>query len=351
MKIGKWILSIAATMAFAACDNNAAEEKGVVVQIPSELQEVDNLLKTFSSATQNFTISGKKQSVIKGSRGTIVHIDPSKLETVDGSPISEKIDVSMIELSTAVNMMLNGVITTTGNELLEAGGAFYVKMWSKGIELQPKANEKLNIEFPKWAGSDMSLYIGEEHSLGQVSWREAGINFASKNLVEPEKPVNPEDSKKIEDIGKQEYNIYLLAMQEYNRELEKNALKNETFEAVSVPKLGWFAAANVIQNENAKGSVKINVKRYEGVERARFFMVSKETNSVVSANYWSEESDELTFDKLPIGANMVLIGVAVVGEQVFVFQQNIETSEDLELPVEFKSVTAEEVRRAVSSAS
>ena len=347
MKIGKWVLLFAVTIAFAAC-STSSEEADVVYETPEALVEVDNVLSSFSSSSQSFSTSGASPTVIKGSSGTIIHVNPSKLETMDGSPIGNTIEVVLLELGDKMNMMLNNVTTLAGDELLQSGGAFYIKMWSKGVELKLKSNETLEVEIPKWVGENMSLYYGKKDSLGQIRWNATGISFAGKSIENPKKPINPEENKKVEDITKQEYNSYLLAMQEYKRQLQKISDVKKTFQAVSSARLGWIGAAHVSNADNLTASLELSVIKQDHLNRARFFVVSKESNSVVTANYSSGNNKTVSFKNLPEGQKMGLIGVAVVAGQTQVFQQDITTSKDMKLDVELTTISQEELRRAIS---
>lgn len=347
MKVGKWILAVAVFTTIAAC-NNEVRKTDEVWQTPADLVEIDNVLRGFSPSAQSFSISGKKKSTITGARGTIIHIDPAKLETVDGSPLGNTIEISLLEIGEKVNMMLNNVTTTAGDDLLVSGGVFHIKMWSKGIELSLK--EALDIELPTWVGEKAELFIGRVDSLGQTTWAHTNVSLVEKTAQTPEMPVNPEDSKSPEEINKQEYDTYLLAMQEYKRELEKIATAKNTYQTIGVSKLGWINAVQEVKSNTTGGSIQLAVEKQEGMKRARFYAVSKESKFVATANYREGGEEILTISNLPLGEGIVVIGVAIRHGQTMIFTQEVTSAQDLKLKVQFQQAGSEELRTAISMA-
>ena len=373
MRIGKWVCFVALTIVFTACGNEA-EKVNTARETPAELQEVDNVLRSFSPSPQSLSTSGKKKSVVTGNRGTKIYVDPRKLETVDGSPIGNTIDVTLLEINNKVNMMLNNVTTMAGDKLLESGGAFYIKMWSKGIELRLKPDEDLEIEFPKWADAEMELFYGKKDSLGQIGWEETGVSFTEKSIPNPEKPVNPEDevseilegqidlgenrdtlSKpkvvKRDDVTKEEYDAYLLAMQDYKRRLKEIENEKLTYDAIKVAKLGWVNCDRFYDDNSQKSRIDLYVNNVEEIGRARFYLVFKDINSVMAENYRKSDNSTVSFARVPEGKQVVIIGVAGKGEQVFLFQQELTTKTGLELKVDLAPASTEEIRRTISKAS
>lgn len=351
MKIGKWIFHLSVALVFTACSYEANEAE-MVKETPEALQHVDNMLQKFTSSPQMLSASGKKISKVTGARGTIIHVNPDKLETVDGTPIGDKIDVALLEISDQVNMMLNSVTTTTADKPLEVGGAFFIKMWSKGKVLKLKEGEGLEVEYPIWVGPKMDFFYGKKDSLGQIGWEKSEISLVEKVIQNPEKPVSPENSKKVEEISKDEYDSYLLALQNYKKKQKQIVDSRKTFALVEIKKLGWTSAANSSFADGANLlDISLKVTKDEGLSRVRFYAIVKGINSVVSANYRSSGDGVVMFKNIPKGKETVIIGVGAREEQAFIYVQEVIGKAGLGLEAQLMPASPEELRRAISRAS
>jgi hypothetical protein len=196
------ILFIVLSIILFGCDG--AQNKVTQINPVDELAQVDKLLSEIAEKPQQLSASSDKVSTVIGSKGTIIHVDPSRLETVDGSALGDNIQIELLELTDNSAMLLNNTQTTSNGQILVTGGAYYLNMTSDGKQLKMKQGKGLEVEFPKLTDSEMGLYTGERDSLGQMNWIETTAKFEStstndtsmlknnsKSDAAPSKPTKP----------------------------------------------------------------------------------------------------------------------------------------------------------------
>jgi hypothetical protein len=186
--------------------NNELESELVTITPLEELNQVDKLLSKIADKPEHFKISSDLTSTITGKKGTIIYVNPDHLETVDGSPLGDSIQIELLEMTNQSSLLLNNAQTVSNNEILISGGAYYLNMLSDGKQLKIKQGNGLKVEFPILTENEMGLYLGERDSLGQINWVQTKRIFELKDnsvdlvdevekVTKPTKPLK----KGIED--------------------------------------------------------------------------------------------------------------------------------------------------------
>ncbi len=143
--------------------------------LPDNFFDIQELNAQFeNSITQKFTIPAKKISVVTGTKGLRVTIDPGALEFENGSPLEGKIAVSIIELTTANDLFKSNAATVSNGRLLASGGSYFIGMESNGQKVRLKKDRSLQVDFPVFAKEEMELFYGERDSSGSMNWIKAG---------------------------------------------------------------------------------------------------------------------------------------------------------------------------------
>lgn len=350
--------------------NNKKKETIPPIEIFSE---VDAMLENLAEKTQTFTRSSKKKTIITGKSGTIVHVDPKKLETIDGSPLANEIVIELNELNDKSSLLLNNAPTTSNGELLVTGGAYYINMTSGGKQLKIKQGESIEVEFPKMTDDEMILFTGKKDAFGQVNWQATTESFVAKDIARPKKPEKPKSiievdtirqtiiidrsydysssfddlaaylNSKDADIPPKESPAYQKALKEYEKKQKEIAYRLKTYNNISITNLGWINCDRLYRYDTPKVDLPIAVKG-ETIPTARFYAIFKDINSVSSVSYSKTYKNSPKFNNLPSGMRVKIIGLASVGETPYVFEETITASADQQIDAEFTATTQRKIK-------
>lgn len=145
-----------------------------------QLEQLDKMLSSIAEKPQYFSVSSNKTSTVKGAKGTVIHVNPSQLESINGSPLADNIQIELLELKNKADMLLQNVQTVSGDRMLETGGAYYLNITSNGNQLKMKEGKGMAVEFPQQTEDEMDLYLGERDSLHQMNWTQTTEKFQPK---------------------------------------------------------------------------------------------------------------------------------------------------------------------------
>lgn len=149
--------------------------------LPNDLLQIGEYFKDFDrSIVQQFSVQANTISVIKAAKGLKVKVDPSVLEKEDGSPVDGKIDIRIIELTTADDLFKSNAATISNGRLLASGGSYLIEMGCNGNKLRIKNGRTMQVDFPVIAANEMELFYGERNAGNEMNWKRAGVNLQPK---------------------------------------------------------------------------------------------------------------------------------------------------------------------------
>ena len=345
------LLSILISAILFSCKNE--QEKKVQFDPLDELEQVDNLLTEIAEKPQNLSAPSDKETSVTGEKGTIVHVDPNRLETVDGSPLGDNIQIELLEMTDNSSMLLNNAQTISNGQILVTGGAYYLNMTSDGKQLKMKKGKGLEIEFPKLTEDEMGLFLGERDSLGQMNWVQAEQNFESKDLKAPKKPKPRKTPKKqtkneidlifdyvesaeVEPLTQEE-------IEEYERQKREYETASKTYESVELMNFGWLNCDRFWNDPSPKTDIQLIVKN-ESLSGARIYAVFSDINSIMATQYWKGMTDTPSFRNIPIGKELTVIALTAKNETPYIFETTITTETDKEVQIEFKPTTQADIK-------
>ncbi len=445
---------------------NSSSEKLVEVNPLEKLQQIDDLFANIAEKPQIFIVSSDKESSVTGEKGTIIHVDPNRLETVDGSPIDQNIQVELLELIDIQSMLSSNIQTVSNGEILITGGAYYLNMTSNGKQLQIKPDMFLDVEFPKLTEEKMELFMGERDSFGQMNWISTSEKFESNSLDEvlntdtaffselespdseaikgPTKPLefsdqddriinisidefaltpeleqynnvsfrvndnchyNPDDADNniwhhveidrstvdgeyiitfsgVSLVGKKisrKYEVtpvfegedYKAASQEYEKKYkeylrikqeneakaqeELKELRTQVFlgnpsrySPLKLRRLGWINCDRFLNFSGPKSDIVLNFDK-DIYEFSRFFAVFKDTNSVLSENYWYGQTEVPAFRNIPIGMELIIFAISANDDTPYFFEKTITTKTNNEVQIQFVATTQEALEERIKN--
>jgi hypothetical protein len=363
-----FILSIVTAAILFSCN----EDQDIKLQGGplDQLQQVDDLLSEIANKRQILNAPSNQMTTVKGARGTIIHVDPNQLETVDGSRIGELIQIELLEMTDISSMLTNNSQTLSNGKILITGGAYYLNMTSDGKQLRMKQGLGLKVEFPQLTEYEMFLFLGEKDSLGQINWKTTENRFKPKNiegdettisedsikedttyggsgygirkLVESDilvapKPVNPET------VSKEEYQNYLRKKKDYEVQQKQRKYQRKTYQAIELMNFGWINCDRFWKNSNPKIDIQLLVNN-DSLSGARFYAVFKDINSIMTASYWKSRTDTVAFRNIPKGQELTIIALSANEETPYIFERTINTETDKQVQIEFIATTQDEIK-------
>ena len=367
MRQKTYILSILVIVILIGC--NKEQDKKVQINPLDQLEQVDSLLSEIAEKPQLLTTPSDKPTTVTGAKGTIVYVDPNRLETVDGSPLGDNIQIELLEMTDNSSMLLNNTQTVSNGQILVTGGAYYINMTSDGKQLKMKQGKGLEVEFPKLTEDEMGLFFGERDSLGQINWIPTEDIFEPKSIVdaqEPEKPVKKKYVKKTydgieailgyisedttdikpikeEEVTKEEYEEYLKKKAEYEEEQKQIEYQRKTYEAVELMNFGWVNCDRFWNDPSPKTDIQLLINN-DSLTGARIYAVFKDINSIMTENYWKNRRDTATFRNILVGKELTIIALSAKDETPYVFETTINTETDKQVQINFMATTIAEIK-------
>jgi hypothetical protein len=145
---------------------------------PDEVIDLSEYSNAFANnITQTFTAAPHKISVLTAKKGLRVTVNPVVLEKEDGTAVDEKINVSIIELTTSEDLFKSNAATVSNGRLLASGGSYFIGMECNGQKLRIKKGKNLQVEFPVIKENEMQLFYGQRDTANNMNWLDAGINL------------------------------------------------------------------------------------------------------------------------------------------------------------------------------
>jgi len=328
------------------------------------LASVDRLLSNISEGPQKLLATSQESTLVFGKKGTVIHLDPSKLETIDGSPFGDQIEIELLEMTKSQDMLLNNAPTTSNGRLLVTGGAYYLNMTSDGKQLKMKEGQGLDVEFPKLSNEEMGLFLGERDSLGQVNWIPAQEKFVSKEIEDAKEPKLRTSETEVktstnetdilidylgsgdgaaEELSPEEYQDYLLEKARYEKRQKEIERERRTYEAVELLNFGWINCDRFYNEIAPKTSITLKVQN-DSLQGARFFAIFKDINSMMSTWYWKDGQDTTAFRNVPEGRAVYIIGLSARDSVPYFFETQINTSDQKNVEINFKESTHDAMR-------
>lgn len=137
-----------------------------------------NPLNTFQDAkpmSQSFTFDIGTGAVITGAKGSQFYFPANSLLHQNNTQVTGNVVVEIREYMNKADMLFSGVTVTSGNDLLESGGMFYIMPRQNGEDLKLKPGSGFQINIPKTnAGNEaMDFWNGEPNvkdSFNKINW-------------------------------------------------------------------------------------------------------------------------------------------------------------------------------------
>jgi hypothetical protein len=351
MRQKTYIFSILVVVILIGCINE--QDKKLQINPLDQLEQVDNLLSEIAEKPQHLTTPSDKATTVTGANGTVIHVDPNRLETVDGTPLGDNIQIELLEMTDNSSLLLNNAQTVSNGQILATGGAYYLNMTSDGKQLKMKQGKGLEVEFPKLTEKEMGLFLGESDSLGQMNWIQAQQNFENKDIEVPKEPKPKKTTKKktyseidlilgyIED--KEVEPLTQEEIKEYERQKKEYETASKTYESVELMNFGWINCDRFWNDPSPKTDIQLIVNN-DSLSGARMYAVFSDINSVMTAHYWKGMKYTASFKNIPIGKELTIMALSAKNETPYIFETTINTENDKQVQIQFVATTQTEIK-------
>lgn len=342
-----------------SCNNPAKtiETPGARTDNPEPKQEtgpLNDYLKDHEEPSQAFTVSSSKPTQIKGKRGTVISINPSDLETIDGKPIGKSIKIELKELTNQQQLLCANAQTVSNGQLLVSGGAYYINMTSDGQQLKLRDGKSLSVSFPKLTDKEMALFYGQRDSTGQMIWQKANEILtatpadqqAPVEVTKETKRIRSEAEAILDYIESGDTTTTPEEREKYAKRERDSRVEQKLYDAVNIQTLGWINVDMFLDADN-RTDLLVKVNPSDSVVNANVYLVFKDINSVTQKYYYqgNAKDNSVKFERLPIGYKTTLIAYTVKDGKAYAFASNVTIGENQKIDMAFKPVTEQEFRK------
>lgn len=130
---------------------------------------------TDEQPTQAHLIDPDVSQLIDLKGGTSVYVPKSAFVNIDGSPVSGKVELTVIEAFSLIEFMQQGLSTESKGALLETGGMMHIAATVAGKAVRLGDNKNLELIYPvQKVEEDMELFYGETSPEGEMTWIPTG---------------------------------------------------------------------------------------------------------------------------------------------------------------------------------
>lgn len=293
----------------------------------TEIAALNTQLKNHEVPSQFFKVASDKKHTVKSKLGTNIYIDPSDLETSDGTAIGTIIQVELKELINQQHFLRSSTQTVSNGKLLVSGGAYFINLTSENKQLKLKDGKNLTVDFPKFSKEEMSLFYGEKDSLGLMNWE-----LAESRFISPKKTEVASNSK-FDSINYEELDNIIAytdkpltkAERKKQRQLRKNEnLENKIYNSIKLKKLGWINCDRFLEIEN-KTDLEYVINNANEITASNIYLIFKDINSLMQNTYYSGDGNsESQFTTIPEGSNVELIAVSIKEDKKYSFRTTLK---------------------------
>lgn len=380
----KYLIScFALLLIFEFCNSKKSGTKNTLDQTSLELTKdtlagYESSFFSFQERPQVIIVPSNKISTVKGKKGLVLTVDPSKLETEDGSPFAKEIVVHLMEMINQDDLFRNDATTVSDGKLLVSGGAYHIALQSGGKNLKIKKGQSLTTLFPKLTDSEMQIFYAQKDGDGKLNWKPSSQNLDETiSKPEPEKRIIKQTKPKAKQVkdsstslsqvealmaysdskggrmSATEFKIFLDSLnpstpnnatevteiKEYYDTITGMAKKVRSksyYQPVEITNLGWINVDRFYKNSN---NVKINCgfEFVNAIDKVTLYVIFKNMNSVLKEDLVLSNNDDKTYlsNFLPVGEAVRIIAITRTNDQLFTAKADLVISENASISLKF----------------
>jgi len=318
------------------------------------------------NSTQEFTILSNRDTVIIGKLGTKIFFESNSFEK-NGAELTEKeIEITLKEVYTNSETILNGLSTTSRGNLLETSGMINLEAKSGDQVLSLRKGVPLKIQFKKISDlGSMRTYLRSDDIKNNWALDTANIYDTIRIIKSTQIIVElayGADSiiNYQEEFGIVGNDTILLGSNKpeeaiYGDEVYDSTANNPLSGIGSLPnsqlpyyeinstKLGWINCDYFIDSID---NIKILISPLDSLLPATTYLVFKEFNSIMSS--WEFKENAQIFRNIPRDSEVTILSLVSDNNNLFYSLSNHRLDkEDEIIKIEYKETTAENLVKII----
>jgi hypothetical protein len=278
-KISMHILAALVILTFVSCKKDQPSTPEPVLSNPNT-GTLNDFFKANTSGAQTFTVAAANTETVMGAKGTVIIIQPGTFITRLGATVSGNVVVSLTEIYSKKDIILNRVQTTTSTDVLISKGAMKITARQNDIDLIIKPGKKLAIKTPAGTSPSysMQVFYGATNFTGSFYWSLApgtGTSIAATPVQDTNNVINP------------------------------------YYYAFSSDSLNWINCDQFYSSPNPKTTCTITVHGNYNASNTSVFLAFADINSAAQLN--GTDQKYTNSYSIPIGTKATVVAIARIG--------------------------------------
>jgi len=275
----------------------------VVVSKTSRMPEFATLSEYMPLPVQFFEIDPRKDNLITGEQGTVIHI-PAKTLCAANGQVPPQMQIELTEVYGQGTIIQADLHTQSGGRMLETAGTVLLEAFTDGRQARVAQGKEFEVRFAKEEdGEPMETFVGRTDRNGRFDWVP---RYTGTTTYREEFYLNGKQ------ISKEEYEARI-AKWESDRKVMANLEAQEKFQAeadayiMKSGELGWINCDRFVDEPNTTElAVNVDTAMHPTVR-----MVFDDIKSVMAGRY-DPRTGQVTFSGVPVGRKVRLVGYSIM---------------------------------------
>ncbi len=263
----------------------AALSSGDIARFFGSVQSTPQQYSWEVSEAQTLALPGKGQAIIPA----------HAFEQADGSPVSGRVQASVLSISDKGGLIRQNLGTAAGMQLLELAGMAFIEVRQDGRPLRLAAGKNIRIQLASAAyDPQLRLFTAAPSESGALDWVESQ---AGENAILPAEVFDPESGRWLSGFE------------------------------IQATTLGWLQCARYVSHMSGKVPACVKLPLGFSARNTAVFLALQNVNSVVAFTDFDEALPRVCRQGLPAGskAELIVIAEGDGGEYYFARQPIIVT--------------------------
>ncbi|UAY53045.1 hypothetical protein [Ferruginibacter albus] len=172
----RYITAILFLSGLVACNNSSQDRKPITIEdrMYSQKTVLSPVFDSLRPAAQTFLIKGNRDTLIIGQSGTTLTIPKNTFITAQGEAATT-VTLSLVEATTISDIIKLNLQTTSGENILQTGGMFFIDAKENGRSLAIAEGKSIYVEVKaNYKDPQMKIFEGKFNNKGKIDWALTG---------------------------------------------------------------------------------------------------------------------------------------------------------------------------------